>query len=315
MLQKPDSIACPVCRGKRYAKVGERSDRRRGLLGVWSLCECEGCGLISLLPTPTADQLTIFYSGYSSGDTVKFAPNRWARFPLLRKSYHWLTGEVDPRDFINPAQGARILDYGCGQAGYLVEFHSRGWAISGAEMSTTVVEACQSRGLDVHQVSNPDEIPFPEESFDVVYLMQVFEHFRDPVRLMAELARITKSGGELYLAVPNSRSIWRRIFGANWVSGWYAPFHLFHYNAECLTALAEKHGFEIIEHWSRTPLSWFLLNLKAWLHQNSNRLDLYRSPLDASPIRFFLMAFLRVVEIFVSERDCLLVKYVKRAQV
>lgn len=309
-----DQYKCAICGDNQMQFQGGHSDRRRGLQGSWEAFMCNGCGVIALLPTPTAVQLGEYYANYSSGETVNFSPSRWGKFPLLGKIFHWLTGEVDPRDFIKPARGANILDYGCGQAGYLVEFHSRGWNISGAEMSATVVEACQNHGLNVIQVSNPDEIPFASDSFDVVYLMQVFEHFRDPVLLMGELSRISKVGAELYLSVPNSRSVWRKTFAANWVSGWYAPFHLFQFDVKSLGALAEKHGFVIVDSWSRTPVSWFQLNLKAWLHKNNNQLDSYLSPLDSKPVRYLLMLVLRIVEIFVQERDCLVIKFVKMAE-
>jgi SAM-dependent methyltransferase len=58
----------------------------------------------------------------------------------LRRFYHRLSGNVDPRDFIDASKGARILDYGCGNAGYLADFHARGFDISGAELSSRVVE-------------------------------------------------------------------------------------------------------------------------------------------------------------------------------
>lgn len=309
-----DVPRCVICETGQMRQRDQYLDRRRGLTGVWNLFECSNCGVNVLLPTPTAAQLNEYYSHYSSGDTVNPAPSRGARYPLLRKSFHWLSGDVDPRDFIQPEKGSRILDYGCGQAGYLIDFHAQGFAVSGAEMSTTVVEVCQQNGLDVRQVTNPDEIPFPNESFDIVYLMQVFEHLRDPHIFMSELARVLSSGGSLYLAVPNSRSIWRRVFKKNWVSGWFAPFHLFHYDRRSLSVLAAKHGFELLESWSTTPASWFRLNLKAWLHAGNNRLDGLHSFLDMAPARYSLMLALRLIEIFVRERDCLVIKLVKRKE-
>lgn len=313
-MKVSDEMACAICGSAQLRRLSAHSDRRRGLSGCWSTFECEACGVIALLPTPSASQLNEYYARYSIGDTIDFRPSRWARFPFLRSQFHRLTGDVDPRDFIKPAKDARILDYGCGQAGAVIDFHARGFAISGAEMSTTVVSACQDHGLDVRAVISPDEIPFGDDQFDIVYLMQVFEHFRAPHQLMKELARVTKEGGQLYLSVPNSRSIWRRVFGADWVSGWFAPFHLFHYEEESLSGLAKLHGFEMLESWSRTPISWFQLNLKATLHRRENHLDSYCSVVDSAPVRYFLIAVVRLIEIFAAERDCLVIKFVKSAK-
>jgi SAM-dependent methyltransferase len=266
----------------------------------------------SIAPMPTEEQLGSYYAAYAKDDKVDLSRQRGSRHPKLRKLYHRLSGDVDPRDFVTVSDGARVLDYGCGLAGYLADFHDRGVAISGAEIAGYVVEVCQRHGFDVHKVDDFSHIPFPDQEFDIVYLMQVFEHLRDPHRFMQELGRILKSNGTLYLAVPNAASIWRKVFDANWVSGWYAPFHLFHYNRETLAGLAQQHGFVVTDCWSRTPESWFRLNLKAFFYPSENQLDWRQTWLDSRPVRYFLMLFLRIIELPFSERDCLVMKLQKK---
>ena len=239
------------------------SDRRKGLQGTWRLVECNSCGVISMMPMPTDEQLAAYYAAYSQDDEVDLSRRVGSRYPRLRKLFHRLSGDVDPRDFVHVPAGARVLDYGCGLAGYLCDFHDRGVAISGAEIAGYVVEACRGNGFDVHKVDDFSHIPFADAEFDIVYLMQVFEHLRDPHEFMKELARVLKNGGRLYLAVPNAASVWRKVFDKNWVSGWFAPFHLFHYNRDTLASLAKQHGFDVVESWSNTPVTWFMLNRSA----------------------------------------------------
>lgn len=260
---------------------------------------------------PTDAQLADYYAGYAGDAPLDFSPRAGSRRPWLRKLFHRLSGDVDPRDFINAPAGARMLDYGCGNVGYLADFHARGFNISGAELSARVVEQCRQNGFDVRQVSNFSEIPFDDAEFDIVYLMQVFEHLRDPNVFLAELSRILKPGGVLYLAVPNADSVWRRVFGRHWVSGWFAPFHLFHYNVAGLARLGKGYGFELIDTWSNTPESWFRLNLQAWLQPSENRLDSKSTGLAWRPARLILMCFLRLAELPMRNRDCLIVKFKK----
>lgn len=305
---------CHVCGEKvldRSAGISQ-TDRRKGLSGVWQLAECKNCGVISIVPLPTDDQLTSYYSVYSRDHQVDLSPKAGTRYPNLRKVVHWLSGDVDPRDFVRVPAGARVLDYGCGNAGYLSDFHQRGVAISGAEIAGYVVEACRNHGYDVHAVDDFSRIPFPDREFDIVYLMQVFEHLRDPHGFFGELARVMKDGGMLYLGVPNGASIWRRVFKDNWLSGWFAPFHLFHYTRDALEKLAGQYGFDLIKTWSRTPESWFRLNIKASLYPKEHQLDWCRTWLDATPIRYLLMCLLRVIEMPYRERDCLVVQLRKR---
>lgn len=283
-----------------------------GLAGEWRLVTCGACGVISIDPMPSDVQLDSYYSGYAGDTPLDFSLKTGSRWPLLRKLFHRFSGDVDPRDFIGVTKGLRVLDYGCGNVGYLADFHARGVNIAGAELSARVVSECRRSGYDVRQVKSFSEIPFDNAEFDIVYLMQVFEHLRDPNLFMAELSRILKPKGLLYLAVPNAESVWRRFFGCNWVSGWFAPFHLFHYSARSLAQLAGMHGFTLEDTWSNTPESWFRLNLEASFFPSDNMLDRRPSRLAAAPVRIALMCVLRLAELFVRNRDCLVVKLQKQ---
>ena len=310
-----EEYVCPVCGEK--VQDGTRCislrDRRKGLSGGWQFGECKECGVLSMMPLPTDDQLASYYSVYSRDYKVDLSDKVGSRYPSFRKVFHWLSGDVDPRDFVQVPAGARVLDYGCGHAGYLRDFHHRGVAISGAEIAGYVVKTCREHGYDVRHADDFAQIPFPPHEFDIVYLMQVFEHLRDPHGFFLELSRVLKAGGILYLAVPNAASVWRKAFRQNWVSGWFAPFHLFHYTRNALEQLAGQYGFDLVNTWSRTPESWFRLNLKAALYPKEHQLDWYRNWLDATPIRYLLMCVLRVIEMPFREKDCLVIQLKKRS--
>ena len=301
--------SCRIC-GSAYEEreaIGPLTDRRKGLEGSWRLRPCGVCHAIAMDPLPTDEELSVYYASYDQDERVDLSRKRTSDYPRLRRAFHWLSGDVDPRDFVKVPAGARVLDYGCGHAGYLRDFHDRGVSITGAEIAGYLVAACREAGFDVRKVEGFAEIPFADGEFDIVYLMQVFEHLRDPHQFMEELARILKPGGSLYLALPNVASAWRKVFGRNWVSGWFAPFHLFHYDRQALASLARQHHFQVVEGWSRTPSSWFRLNLKAWIHAEDNRVDWRRSWLDNRFVAYPLMLLLRLIEIPLRERDCLVV--------
>ncbi|MFA4825948.1 MAG: class I SAM-dependent methyltransferase [Methanoregula sp.] len=54
------------------------------------------------------------------------------------------------------------------------------------------------------------EIPFKENTFDLVYNSGVIEHFKDPdnVAAIAEMARVTKPSGRVIIIVPNTFCLW-----------------------------------------------------------------------------------------------------------
>ena len=287
------------------SSLGPHLDRRKGIEGQWDLGTCDYCGVDSINPRPSEQELNSFYGAYYENGGLLLQPSRYDSVPALRTLYHLFTGDVDPRDFINPECDSRILDYGCGGASYLQYFHNKGYEISGADVAGDVVKQCRQNGLDVKSIDDFNEIPFASDQFDVVYLMQVFEHLRDPNTFLRELFRILVDKGDLYISVPNSNSIWRRIFKKKWVSGYFAPFHLAHYNEKTLTVLAEKHGFRVQKTFYRTPESWFRLNIKAVWHSEVNNLDHYSSWIDTKLVKFCLCLLLRVIELPIRNRDCM----------
>jgi SAM-dependent methyltransferase len=51
------------------------------------------------------------------------------------------------------------------------------------------------------------QLPFAAGSFDVVLLIAVLEHTREPWRLLAEARRVLKSGGRTIMVVPNDATM------------------------------------------------------------------------------------------------------------
>ena len=54
---------------------------------------------------------------------------------------------------------------------------------------------------------NSTPIPFDSDSFDVVIASHVIEHVNDPITLFAELVRVCKPNGAVYLEAPSERSL------------------------------------------------------------------------------------------------------------
>lgn len=96
-------------------------------------------------------------------------------------------------------------------------------------------------------------MPFAENTFDVVLLCEVLEHFtNDPLRVLLEIKRVLKPDGYLILTTPNvSRleNVARMISGLNIYDPYsgYGPYgrHNREYTTQELTTLLSYVGFEI----------------------------------------------------------------------
>jgi 2-polyprenyl-3-methyl-5-hydroxy-6-metoxy-1,4-benzoquinol methylase len=143
---------------------------------------------------------TFIYEGAANVDTSNFRKHTSGN-PVQRKlidRFHHKISEV-----IVSLQPTTLLDAGCGE-GFV------------ADILQTAMPSVQITGFDVLEDSvrlaalrNPRgtfslgdiyAIEHPDNSFDVVYCLEVLEHLHEPDRALAELARVARN--HVVLSVP-----------------------------------------------------------------------------------------------------------------
>lgn len=108
--------------------------------------------------------------------------------------------------FLPNCHAQRILEIGCGD-GKLLSLLSGANDVYGVEASSTGVEKCVGRGLravclDVSSVP----LPFPDDHFDAVIILETLEHLMNPYYALLEIRRVLKEGARLICSVPNPRT-------------------------------------------------------------------------------------------------------------
>ncbi len=113
-------------------------------------------------------------------------------------------------------RGRRVLDAGCGHGRYLDAFSALGAEVVGVDAGNGPEEAgvpVDREDLAVVQGSVL-RLPFRDASFDLVFCDGVIHHTPDPARAYAELARVVRPGGAVYVWVyPREGALREAVFG------------------------------------------------------------------------------------------------------
>lgn len=95
-----------------------------------------------------------------------------------------------------------VLENGCGMGMYLKRL--AGLAKSAIGLEIEIDRARQAAELGLKVICGAGEqLPLPDDHFDMVLSHEVFEHVRDDQLCMQEIIRVLKPGGRLVLFVPN----------------------------------------------------------------------------------------------------------------
>jgi SAM-dependent methyltransferase len=111
--------------------------------------------------------------------------------------YQMYRAEVLAR--VDGLAGRRILEVGCGE-GMMFE----GTQTTPVQMDVSMTRVARAVGKSRYLLcADGYQLPFANGSFDVVLLIAVLEHTREPWRILAEARRVLRPGGRAIMVVPN----------------------------------------------------------------------------------------------------------------
>ena len=136
--------------------------------------------------------------------------------------------------------GAVVLDAGAGDAPYRGYFRHVRYIT--ADLAATGYHEVSRLDL----ICNLSALPLAGDTFDAVLCTQVLEHVPDPQQVLAELYRVLRPGGRLFLTVPQSWELHE------------APYDYFRFTRYGLELMFQQAGFERFEIQPRGGYFYFL---------------------------------------------------------
>nr|WP_286186518.1 class I SAM-dependent methyltransferase [Geitlerinema sp. P-1104] len=222
--------------------------------------------------------------------------------PLALRAKDWLdAGKVqgwisrspnksDSSQSSRPQKALRVLDVGCGNGRYLKRLHHLGLAkhnLYGVEMNQAAIDQLNQAGFQGYYGRLEQVAPeLPDNSFDVIVLLQVLEHVANPAQIIQILAQLLRPGGRLILETPNMDGWDAQLFREGYWGGYHFPRHWHLFNRETLGKLFQDANLETGEFRSLPSHAFWILSYHHWLeHQlNWRRVAARFNPLQNIPL-------------------------------
>ena len=104
--------------------------------------------------------------------------------------------------------GKDVLEVGCGAGVDLARFAKGGARVTGVDLAQSAIDLARTnfrlQGLaGVFHVADGEQLPFGDDSFDIVYAHGVVQYTARPERLVQECRRVLKPGGQAIFQVYN----------------------------------------------------------------------------------------------------------------
>jgi SAM-dependent methyltransferase len=105
-------------------------------------------------------------------------------------------------------RGRMVLEVGCGAGVDLARFARGGAHVTGVDLAPSAIALARAnfeqQGLNARlEVADGEQLPFPDNSFDLVYAHGVVQYTANPGRLVAECRRVVRPGGRAVFQVYN----------------------------------------------------------------------------------------------------------------
>jgi len=216
--------------------------------------ECNNCGLVTLSSTD--------HIGQSHYEESKMHGEE----PISIKKWLQETNLDDERRFDMLKQklvSKNVLDFGCGNGGFLFKAKKLTTVVEGVELEKRVQPFFNENKIEVW-TSLKEALDKTTYKFDLITSFHVFEHLIDPRMILKELMLLLKDDGELIIEVPSSDDALLTLYNCEpFTKFTYWSQHIYLFNPHTLSELVKQSGFKV--KWVKQVQRYTLSNHLYWL--------------------------------------------------
>ena len=235
---------CALCGSESSDHYLTSSDRlSESGSNKYDIVKCVDCGFLYTNPRPV-DQEKHSAPFMVGGDAFNILAEPKSISDWIFKIFHpasvrWKRRAIDKLPTIG-----RLLDFGCRTGDFMFEMKTAKWEVQGIEVDKLGMDyAISHYGLDV--VNTLDELVEKNtEKFDVITMWHTLDKVSDLSATLESLKLLLEDDGYLLIALPNIKSYDAKQYKSDWI-GLDLPRHLYHFDREHLTKLAENNGFSV----------------------------------------------------------------------
>lgn len=170
----------------------------------------------------------------------KFENNRWARDDQIISFRHEVA--------LSMIESGTVLDLGSGDGLFLSLLKQKGIPGKGLDISEEGVAKTRAKGLEASVFDFNDKIPYKDNEFDTVVMLDLLEHLYAPEALLKEAKRVSKKF--VIASVPNFSSLPARtqvLLGKIPENNQPKKGHIFWFNYGVLIKMSKEAGLSLAE--------------------------------------------------------------------